>query len=183
MKIGVISDTHGYLDLMRQAAGKMVGDHYVSTIIHLGDDSTDAEELASPSLDIIWVPGIYESRYIDPSIPNRIIREFENVTFLISHTPHADNHDLPGDIDPVEAIEDGDVQVFLHGHSHLWRISEERGVIIINPGHMLPRGHKAGKGYSPTYAVLDLTVRRLGVKIISADDNELLAEKTFFFNL
>lgn len=179
MKIGVMSDTHGHLDTMRKAANKMISDHSVSAIIHLGDDSTDVSELSSLPIDVYWVPGIFEARYKNPKIANRLIKEFEETPFLITHTPTRDPKDLEGDIDPAEAVEDGDVRVMLHGHSHLWRVDEEKGVIIINPGHLIPKGDK---GRDPTYAILNVTSKKMDVKIISLS-GEVVAEKTFFFSV
>lgn len=176
MKIGVMSDTHGHLDMMRRAATKMTDDHRVEVIIHLGDDSTDAEQLASLSIDLWWVPGIFEDRYQDLSISNRVIREFGGISFLLSHTATADSHDLPTDIDPAQAISDGEIKVLLHGHSHLWRIGDEKGVIIVNPGHLKPDDKRGGE---PSFAILDLLPGRLDVKILSMEDR-ILAEKTFF---
>jgi len=177
MKIGVMSDTHGNLDTMRRVASKMIEVHGTEAIIHLGDDSTDVEELNALPIDIYWVPGIFEDRYKDSNITNRLIKEFEDVPFLLSHTPTKDSHDIEGDIDPVVAVEDGDVKVLLHGHSHFWRIDEEKGVIIVNPGHLMS---ERSKGREQTYAILDLTPTGLDVKILSLDEN-IVAEKTFFF--
>lgn len=176
MKLGIMSDTHGHLDLMRQVALKMINDHKVEAIIHLGDDSTDAEQLASLSVDVHWVPGIFEPRYKDPSIPNRVIKEFEDVPFLLTHTPAVDPHDIEGDINPADAIHDGDVKVMLHGHTHVYRIVEEKGVFIINPGHLKPNDEK---GREPTYAVLDVLNSKLHVKICGINGNAI-EEKTFF---
>lgn len=180
MKIGVISDTHGYLDLMRKVVSSMAENHHVDTIIHLGDDSTDVDGIALPSVDIYSVPGIYEPRYRDKGIPNRLIMEFEGVPMLLTHTPSKDAADLEEDIDPTEAIEDGDVKVVLHGHSHHWKIAEEKGVIVINPGHMVPKDEKGARGIEPSFAILELTGKKLNAKIFSLSEN-LLTEKTFFF--
>lgn len=176
MKIGVMSDTHGHLDTMRQAASRMINEYGVSTIVHLGDDSTDADQLRSLSIEIISVPGVFEARYKDVATPNRIIREFEDVPFLLTHTPTRDKHDLEDDIDPTSAIKDGDVKVMLHGHSHKWRIDEAHGGIIINPGHLLPGDDR---GFKESFAILDVEPKRLDVKIVSLDDG-VIAEKTFF---
>lgn len=176
MKIGVMSDTHGNLDTMRRVAAKMIDKYGVNTIVHLGDDSADAEELSSLPIELYWIPGIFEDRYKDPKITNRLIKEFEDIPFLFSHTPTKDSHDIEGDIDPAQAVEDGDVKVMLHGHSHMWRIDEEKQVIIINPGHLMSED---SKGREQTYAILDVTPRRLDVKIMSLGD-QLVAEKTFF---
>ena len=177
MKIGVMSDTHGHLDTMRQVASAMIDEHQVDTIVHLGDDSKDAEELSSLSIDLYCVPGIFEDRYKDEAIPNRLIVEFEEVPFLLTHTPTKDSHDLEGDINPTEAIEDGDVKVVLHGHTHHWKICEEKGVIIINPGHLKA---DCSRKQEMTYAVLSVEPNKVEVKIVSVD-GVLVSEKTFFF--
>lgn len=180
MKIGVMSDTHGHLDIMRRAASKMIEEYGVDTIIHLGDDSTDADELKALPIDVRCVPGIFEARYRLENVPNRVIEEFEGIPFLLTHTSKRESCDLEGDIDPTEAIQDGDVKVMLHGHTHRWFIGEEGGGIVINPGHLTPSGSKASKGCEPTFAVLDVTSRKLKVMIVSLD-GDLMAEKTFFF--
>lgn len=176
MKIGVMSDTHGHLDAMKKAVARMINEHHVDMLIHLGDDSSDVEALSSIPVEIIWVPGIYENRYKDKSIPNRLIKEIEDVPFLLSHTPTKDPHDLENDIDPTEAICDGDVKVMLHGHSHKWKIGEERGVIIINPGHLRTNDERGGE---PTFAILDVSSSKLDAKILGLK-GDVLAEKTFF---
>lgn len=180
MKIGVISDTHGCLDQMRKVINDMVKTHHIDTLIHLGDDSSDIESVSTLSLNVVYVPGLFETRYHDPNVPNRVIKEFEDVPFLLTHTPSRDKHDLEGDMDPIEAIEDGDVKVVLHGHTHAWKIAEEKGVIVINPGHLAEKKSTASKGFEPTYAVLEVTSRKLDVKILSLS-GEPLTEKTFFF--
>lgn len=179
MKMGVMSDTHGNLDTMRRVAAKMIDKYEVDAIIHLGDDSTDVEELSSLPIDLYWVPGVFEERYKDANITNRLIKDFEEVPFLLTHTPTKDSHDIDGDIDPVQAIEDGDVKVVLHGHTHLWKIGEEKEVIVINPGHLMS---EKSKGKEPSFAVLEVAPGKLNAKIVSLDD-KVEAEKTFFFEI
>lgn len=178
MKIGIMSDTHGNVETMKKVADKMIGQYGVQTIIHLGDDSSDAEQLKLLPANLYYVPGIFEQRYKDPEIINRIIKDFEDVPFLLTHTPTKDAHDIEGDIDPAQAIQDGDIKVMLHGHSHQWRIDEEKGVIIVNPGHLMSEN---SKGRPPSFAVLEVTSKKLVAKIISLED-EVLSEKTFFFD-
>ncbi len=182
MKIGVISDSHGELNMLKEAINHMVDRHHIDALIHLGDDSTDLKIIGNPPIDIYWVPGLYEDRYKNEAIENRQIIEFEGIPFLLTHSPTIDSHDLPGDIDPREAIEDGDVQVVLYGHLHRWRIGEEKEVVVINPGHLTPQGSQTSKGLPPSYALLDVSSRKLEVKIMSLTD-EVEAEKTFFFEV
>src|SRR3989338_1433814 len=176
MILGVMSDAHCYLTEMRQAAAKMLVEFGVEILIHLGDDSTDADELSGITSELISVPGVFEERYCDPNVPNRIIRKFDGIPFLITHTPISDQHDLPGDIDPTEAAQDGDVKVVLYGHTHIPSISEKHWAIYINPGQLKPddmRGHK------PSFAIIKTFPSKIKIKIIELNGAKL-EDKTFF---
>lgn len=163
MIIGVMSDTHGFLTEMREAALKMLKNYNAELIIHLGDDSTDADELRAFVPDIISIPGVFEDRYKDPKFLNRIIQEFEGVPFLMTHTPTRDSHDINGDIDPTEAAKNGDVKVVLYGHTHQPMIAEKNGAIYINPGHMKPDDKRGNK---PSFAIIELQPPKIRIRII-----------------
>ena len=178
MIIGVMSDTHGFLTEMRKVAHKMVDEFGCETIVHLGDDSTDADELRSVA-DIIAVPGLFEDRYKDPNFPNRVITEFNDIPFLLTHTPTADPHDMPLDINPTEAAQDGDAKVVLHGHTHLPDVVERHGAIYINPGHIKMDDKRGAK---PSFAILNVSNPKLNVRIIALD-GEVLINKTFFVEM
>lgn len=177
MIIGIMSDTHGHLTQMRQAAERMVEKFKAGVIIHLGDDSTDADELRGIVPELISVPGIFESRYKDKTIPNRIIKEFEGIPFLITHMPVADAHDLQDDIDPTAAAQDGDVKVILFGHTHKPAIMEKYGVHYINPGHLNPKDNRSGQ---MTFAIIDAYSNKLNVKIVELNSDSSIEDKTFF---
>jgi len=179
MIIGVMSDTHGFLTEMRKVAHKMLDELGCETIVHLGDDSTDADELRSIGADIIAVPGVFEDRYADPNFSNRIITEFMGIPFLLTHTPTADAHDLPNDINPTEAAQDGDAKVVLHGHTHLPDVVERYGAIYVNPGHIKMDDKRGSK---PSFAVLNVAPPKLNVRILSLDGEEII-NKTFFVEL
>jgi putative phosphoesterase len=173
MLIGVMSDTHGFLTEMRETALKMLKDYNVDIIIHLGDDSTDADELRGLVPDIVSVPGIFEERYKDPKFPNRVIQEFEGVPFLLTHTPARDHHDIAGDIDPTEAAVNGDVKVVLFGHTHMPSVEEKNGAIYINPGHMRPDDKRR---MPPSFAVIELDPPKMRVRIIETG-GEVIEDK------
>lgn len=162
MILGIMSDTHGHLTEMRQAARRMVEEFGVDVIIHLGDDSTDADELAGLGVDVISVPGVFEERYRNPGIPNRIIKEFDGIPVLITHTPTRNSHDLEDDIDPTEAVQTGEAKVVLYGHTHVGIISEKHGGIYINPGHLNP---KDKRGEPLTFAIIKLTPPKINIRI------------------
>ncbi len=171
-----MSDTHGHLTEMRLVAKKMVEGYGAEVIIHLGDDSTDAEDLRSSCSEVITVPGVFEEKYANPQVPNRIIREFDGISFLLTHTPIKDKHDLQGDIDPTEAAQDSDVKIVLYGHTHQHMISEKHGAIYINPGHLKMDDNR---GFEPSFAIIKTAPSKINVKIIDLCGN-ILEEKTFF---
>ena len=176
MILGIMSDTHGHLTEMREAASRMAEEFNADVINHLGDDSTDADDLKISFKNVVSVPGIFETRYKDPAFPNRIIKEFEGVPFLITHTPVKDAHDLEEDINPTEAAQDGDVKIVLYGHTHKPFIGERYGAYYINPGHIHP---KDNRGSSMTFAILELKPHKLEVKIIELKGS-VIDQKTFF---
>lgn len=176
MKIGVMSDTHGHLTEMRKTAMRMLEEFGVDVIIHLGDDSTDADELAGICDDVIAVPGVFEARYKDPSIQNRIVKKFDGITFLITHTPTHDAHDLPLDPDPTELAQDGEVGVVLHGHTHRYCMEEKNGALYINPGNLNVGDKRSDK---MTFAILEPNKGRLNVKIVEFAGG-VIENKNFF---
>ena len=175
MILGAMSDTHGCLTQMRRAATRMLEEFGAEVIIHLGDDSTDADELSRLGIDVISVPGIFEERYSNSNFLNRIIKEFCGVPFLLTHTPTRDRHDLHDDIDPTEAAKNGDAKVILYGHTHISAVIEKNGAIYINPGH-LKTGDNRGEKMS--FAIIDVKPPTLDVKIIELDGGIIL-EKRF----
>ncbi|MBI2092303.1 MAG: metallophosphoesterase family protein [Deltaproteobacteria bacterium] len=170
MILGIMSDTHGHLTEMRFVAKKMIEEFGAEIIIHLGDDSTDAEDLRAACSEVITVPGVFEAKYADPNVPNRIIREFDGIPFLLN------KHDLEGDIDPTETAQDGDAKVVLYGHTHQHMISEKHGAIYINPGHLKMDDNR---GFEPSFAIIRTAPQKIDVKIIGLREN-VLEEKTFF---
>ena len=103
MKIGVMGDSHGNIDYVRQAAEYMM-EAEVEYIIHLGDDYYDARVLDNLPVNVIKVPGVYEAVYQDASIPNRLVEEIAGLKILITHTKDSHRNDLPYDKMPEEFI-------------------------------------------------------------------------------
>ena len=176
MIIGVMSDTHGHLTEMRKAASRMVDEFGATVLIHLGDDSTDADELRGVTQEFFSVPGIFEARYKDANVPNRMIREFMDIPFLLTHTPTANPHDRPNDIDPTAAAQDKEVKVVLHGHTHKPHISERFGAYYVNPGHLNP---KDDRGSEMTFGIIELDPPKMQIKIIALEGGTV-EQKLFF---
>ena len=98
MRIGIVSDTHGELDNLREAVRQLLEKWQVSTLVHLGDECEDLEVLHEfPELDLIQVHGVYCQHYQDPNIVNRLLKEIQGCRFLFTHTDQPHKNDLPGD--------------------------------------------------------------------------------------
>lgn len=163
MKIGVVSDSHGYVDNLRRAV-KAMTEAGVEVIVHLGDDYDDVKVLSDQQgASIIQVPGVFSTYYQEPGIPNRLIEEWEGVQVLVTHTPEAHKHDRPNDLKPEEVVARGEIRMVLSGHSHIPAVKDEGGIIWVNPGHLKDDDKK---GYPPTYALLEVSGNAVRVRVI-----------------
>ena len=173
IRIGIVSDTHKHIvnlsraiDLLRQRSATM--------LIHLGDDYVDADEIAL--YDVVKVPGVFSDHYQDERIPNRIIKNMVGWRLLLTHTPVSHPNDLPGDLKPEDMIRDRRVDVVLFGHSHVPVIKEEDGIIFVNPGHLK---NEDKRGFPPTFAWVELSIKRMVARIHRLSDQAIIAEQIF----
>jgi len=151
VKIGVMGDSHGNIEYVRQAAEYFM-EAEVEYIIHLGDDYYDARILDILPVNVIKVPGVYEAVYQDASVPNRLVEEIVGLKILITHTKDSHRNDLPHDKKPEEYIASRRVDIVLFGHSHSFCAKLEAGILMVNPGH-LKTEDKRGEA---TFALIDI---------------------------
>jgi len=177
MRLGLISDTHGELENIKEALEQLTSIFKIEKIVHLGDEWEDIEVLkGQKGIEVIVIPGVYAREYADPSIPNRIIREFDGWQILFTHTSNAHANDLPGDPDPEELAATQKVDVVAYGHTHIPSIEEKEYVLWVNPGHLKS---KDKKGYSPSYAILDISPEKVEVRVVDLDSRETFSYYTF----
>lgn len=177
MRVGLVSDTHGELENLREALRQMTQTHGVEMIVHLGDEWEDAavfKELP-PAVETLSVPGIYAQEYRNPAVLNRVLKETASWRVLFTHTPSAAPNDLPGDPDPGELAAAQAVDVVAYGHTHVPSAEERDGVLWVNPGHLKSADKK---GHSPSYAVLTFSDGEAGVKIFDLRSGEPFLERT-----
>ena len=176
MKIGVMSDSHGNIEYVRQAAEYMM-EAEVEYIIHLGDDYYDAHVLDILPVEVIKVPGVYEAVYQDASVPNRVVKEIAGLEILITHTKDSHRNDLPDDKIPEEYIASRKVDIVLFGHSHSFSAKMVGGILMVNPGHLRAEDKKG----EATFAILDINIKTIGVEILDMK-GEAKFKKTFDFS-
>ncbi len=176
MKIGVMSDSHGELDNVREAGRFLTEELGVDLIVHLGDDIEDAEALRDLGPEVIAIPGVFSELYKDPAVTNRVRTDWGAWRVLLSHTPDAHKYDLPEDPDPQALVRAGEVDLLLHGHTHTPFVSEKAGAVIVNPGHLKSSDKK---GHGASFACLEVRGRELEVTVYSLASKSVLHSEVF----
>lgn len=175
MRLGLVSDTHGELENLREAVRRLKQEWQVDLIAHLGDECEDVAVLKEVwSGETIQVPGVYCQHYRDPAIPNRVVQEIAGYRILFSHTKEAHKNDLPGDLQPEELVARGAVDIIAYGHTHIPEIVKERNVLWVNPGHLKSEDKK---GHKPSFAVLDLKAEGVTVRLVDLLSGVAFAEE------
>ena len=129
MKIGLLSDTHGYLD---ESIFKYYED--CDEIWHAGDiGSLDIADQLSNFKKFRAVYGNIDGNTLRQSYPEELIFEIEELKVFIKHIggyPPKYNHDLRNRLDVLKP------DLFICGHSHIVKIIKdpERKLLHINPG-------------------------------------------------
>ena len=156
MKIGVISDSHGNIELLESAVDWMIRKHRITVLYHLGDDYDDVRCLADRYLEIAQVPGLYDERYKNRSLPATIFEMALGVTILLVHSLDKDGTE--------QDIQRSDI--VLHGHTHKEELKLDNGRLFLNPGHI--KG-PLDKNMPPTFGLLTVVDRNISAAIYKTD--------------
>lgn len=146
MKLGVLSDSHGYLGHARQAM-EMMGE--IDGLIHCGDHYRDALTLSGEyNVPVYGVRG-----NCDPGaqeVDEKVI-DFMGLTILITH---GHRHRVKFSLDTLYSHALGlRVQAVVFGHTHIPLKSQKEGVLFFNSGSIsYPRGNGG-----PSYGVLQVS--------------------------
>lgn len=162
VRLLVVSDTHGELDNVKKLVEK-ARTIKPDIVIHLGDDSPDAEPLKEIGAQLYVVPGVFEPHYKDPQTKRRLVIEVEGLKILLSHTDTKHQNDPPEERDPQEVLNAGEVDMLFHGHTHIPKVEIRNRKIILNPGHLKTSDKK---GYPPTYAIVDIDKEKVSIRIL-----------------
>jgi hypothetical protein len=156
MKIGIISDTHGNMELFESAADWLIQRQKIAILYHLGDDYDDVKFLGDRYVEVVQVPGLYDDRYKDGSLPAKRFEMVLGLTVLIVHSHEKDA--------TREDIRRSDILV--SGHTHRAEIKIIDGRLYINPGHL--KG-PLDKNMPPSFGLLTVQDRGVSVAIYGAD--------------
>jgi putative phosphoesterase len=148
MKIGIISDTHGYLP---PAVFKIF--EKVDSILHAGDigsnDIIDELEMLAP---VYAVSGNIDSWPIVSQFSPTLVTEFNDLTFYLIH------HIISEKFVRYELFRKKiKPHVLVYGHTHIPNVSLHNEILFINPGSV----SKPRKGKKGSVILLDVSVRPL----------------------
>jgi uncharacterized protein len=148
--VGLISDTHG---LVRPGVfGALEG---VELILHAGDVGEGVlEELST----IAPVEAVYGNTdpIDDPRVHQSIERTIGGLRVHVSH-----GHEL-GSPTPERLVAKYDADVIVYGHTHVQKVVEVDGRLVVNPGAAGQRRFKL----VPSVAILTIAAGKAMVKII-----------------
>jgi len=152
MKIGIVSDTHGNTERLETAVDWMVRKQKISMLYHLGDDYDDVKQLENQYIEIVQVPGIYDERYKDSSLPAKSFETVLGLNILLAHS-------YEKDVSP-EDVRRSDI--ILYGHTHREELRLVDGKLFMNPGHL--KG-ALDKNMPPTFGMLTIQDRNASAAI------------------
>ena len=152
MRIGVISDTHGYLTSQTRKSLKGV-----DLIIHAGDiDTPDILKMLKKIAPVKAVRGNMDRGKWADKLPQEEYITIDQVVILALH----DIYLL--DLDPAAA----GIHAVIYGHSHRPHKESKDGVVYINPGSASQPRHN----YPPTVAIITISDRILDIEFVEIAD-------------
>jgi putative phosphoesterase len=155
MKACVFSDSHGYTGNMKAAIELEKPDF----CFFLGDGERDLSRMAEtyPDLPFYAVRGNCD---FGTKLENLMICEVEGVRLFLTHG-HLSYVKYEYDLETLTSqAREAEADIALFGHTHSQHLSENHGVTLLNPGSI-------GRGYYPSYAVLNIENGRFSVDLKS----------------
>lgn len=146
MKIAVMSDTHGNVQLAVNALNQ---NGTVDRLIHLGDHFRDAIEIGDKTRCHVDAVSGNTDLDSEPWADREKLLELDGVRIFITH---GDIYKVKQGIDRlVEKAIENDIRVVLFGHTHIPMKRKIANILFLNPGCILSNNS------SNSYALLTLT--------------------------
>jgi uncharacterized protein len=162
MRIGITSDTHRNVDLIEEAVDWLIKKQRISMLYHLGDDYDDVKVLQERYLEIIQVPGIYDERYKNGTLPAVATEMVAGLTITLVHSLDKD----------LTHEDEGRSDIILYGHSHKAELKLDKGRLYMNPGHL--KG-PLDKNMPPSFGLLSVDERGIHAAIFAMNGKPLHA--------
>jgi putative phosphoesterase len=162
VKIGIVSDTHGNIENLEKAVEWMIKKHKISALYHLGDDYDDITRVPDLFLEVSRIPGLYDDRYKNGSLPAKNFEMVLGVSILLVHSLEKDA--------TKEDIQRSDI--VLYGHSHKAELKIVDGRLLMNPGHL--KG-PLDKNMPPSFGMITIADRNVSAAIFDLNFKQLRA--------
>lgn len=130
-RIGVISDTHGNLDVIDSII-KAMYDEKIDLWIHAGDVALDAQYLSSKvDVPVVMVRGNCD--YIAPLAPEEELISFQNTYIYVTHGHKLNPYQLDNELRWIAKQYEAKLIVTGHTHCHKAEYISDQ-ILSINPG-------------------------------------------------
>jgi len=156
MKIGVVSDTHRNGANLEKTTEWLNRKQKIAALYHLGDDYDDVKVLENLYLEIAQVPGTYDERYRNGTLPAKLNESVLGLQILLVHC-------FDKDVDKIDIIRS---DIILYGHTHRAEILLEDGKLYMNPGHL--KG-PLDKKMPPSFGMLTILDRQVVATIYNLE--------------
>ncbi|MFZ5641049.1 MAG: metallophosphoesterase family protein [Bacillota bacterium] len=145
MRIGVVSDSHGRMQCLREAVGKMGP---VDLILHAGDFYEDARRLQKETgLKVVAVTGNCDWQVHGPA---EEVVEAEGCRILLTH---GHMYQVKYGYEKLtEKFKTSDYHMIVFGHTHIAEILPVNGGYLFNPGSV----SRSRLGGPPTYGIIEV---------------------------
>jgi uncharacterized protein len=183
MKIGVISDTHGSVTAWHRVMETVFNN--VDMILHAGDlfyygprnpvpEGYAPGDLAK-AMNELEIPLIVAKGNCDSEVDQLVLNvplqnpfafcQIGALRILVNH-----GHELD-DEQKISLAHKWKIDLMVCGHTHLSRLTRDRGVVLLNPGSpALPKEE-------PTVALIDINKKgEVDIKIFNIDTGEIVVE-------
>ena len=131
MRIGVISDSHGYTGRLSTLLMMMEAEGPIDALIHLGDGYHDLSDLDVPLPPVYQVAGNCDLFRSD----TRMTVTLAGIRLLLTHG-HYQNVKQGRD-QLFAAAQEAKVQAALYGHTHIQKMEWRDGLLLLNPGSVM----------------------------------------------
>ena len=140
MKILLVSDSHGDYQALDQLAAKYPN---MDLYLHAGDSEQDEFSIKP----FISARGNCDHYY---DFPNYLIIPSPFGNIYVQHTPYVSK----------SVINEHNVKIVIHGHTHVRRNETKNGILFINPGAISYARDK----FNGSYAIIEIDSKNVEVK-------------------
>lgn len=164
VNIAIISDTHDDIGMVKHVLERDKIDY----VIHLGDNYEDVSRILTeyPNLKLFYIKGNHDDEMVTPA---EALFEICGLKIYATH-----GHLFDSKTDHSGMIERGrsfGADIVLFGHSHIQKVFEKDGMIVINPGSL---SESRDKNIAGSYVLLQILEDRVNVVARWFETEELL---------